>query len=233
MNQSLFLSQLQKIDSENDFCIKRIAEINLILSSNQEIQEAKKELDASLKKMELIKKRIKEIASKIEVKRLKKEQSEASLYNGKIQNPKELQNLETEIALLKKSIESLEEQQLAEMILLEEVETECKNFETNLDHVQAKVIREQASFNGEKDDLSKKIESLAKEKTMISEHLSPESLTLYHKLRQTKRGIAVSPIIENSCSICGATLTPAECQAAKLPTNLMLCKNCGRILFSG
>ena len=55
--------------------------------------------------------------------RIKLETGNAKLYGGRITNPKELQDIQLDVAASKKRLATLEDKQLAAMIALEEAET--------------------------------------------------------------------------------------------------------------
>jgi len=57
-------------------------------------------------------------------------------------------------------------------------------------------------------------------------------LITYESLRQKKKGVAISKVEDQTCSICGATLTPAECQVAKSQNKNIQCPSCGRLLYA-
>jgi uncharacterized protein len=63
--------------------------------------------------------------------------SEASLYGGKIRNPKELQDLQVEIAALKRRTATLEDEQLEAMLAVEDAETQLTEANKNLNEVKA------------------------------------------------------------------------------------------------
>jgi predicted nucleic acid-binding Zn-ribbon protein len=66
---------------------------------------------------------------------------------------------------------------------------------------------------------------------MVSQ-VGDDLLSLYDALRSKKKGIAVSKIEDQMCSVCGSTLTPAECQSAKSRIDIISCPTCGRILYA-
>ncbi|HQF62949.1 MAG TPA: hypothetical protein PLT26_10645 [Anaerolineaceae bacterium] len=166
-------------------------------------------------------------------KRIKIEQSEAALYGGSVRSPKELQDLQTEVASLKKHLATLEDQQLEKMMQLEAAEAQQAEAQRAFDELDEQLISEYASLNGEKSQLERQRERLNAERTVISGQISAENLEVYQRLRQQKKGQAVVPIEDESCGVCGATLTPAECQAAKSPLKIIFCSACGRILYAG
>jgi len=77
-------------------------------------------------------------------KRLKMEISESSLYGGKIKNPKELTDLQQEIASLKASLTQLENEQLELMLQIEEQQ---QTVNTSKEVLDATISRQETSHH--------------------------------------------------------------------------------------
>ena len=73
---------------------------------------------------------------------------------------------------------------------------------------------------------------LFKERDLVVSQVGDDLLNLYDALRSKKKGIAVSKIEDQMCSVCGSTLTPAECQSAKSRIDIISCTTCSRILYA-
>ena len=233
MSQSFHLYQIQKIDTQLDQIEARRAEITSILEKDVRMRNAQKHLDEAHVQVHQLQHALREMEEITRAKRIKIEQSEAALYGGSVRSPKELQDLQTEVASLKKHLATLEDQQLEKMMQLQAAEAQQAEAQRAFDELDEQLISEYASLNGEKSQLERQRERLNAERTVISGQISAENLEVYQRLRQQKKGQAVVPIEDESCGVCGATLTPAECQAAKSPLKIIFCSACGRILYAG
>ena len=233
MSQSFHLYQIQKIDTQLDQIEARHAEITSILEKDVRMRNAQKHLDEAHVQVHQLQHALREMEEITRAKRIKIEQSEAALYGGSVRSPKELQDLQTEVASLKKHLATLEDQQLEKMMQLEAAEAQQAEAQRAFDELNEQLISEYASLNGEKSQLERQRERLNAERTVISGQISAENLEVYQRLRQQKKGQAVVPIEDESCGVCGATLTPAEYQAAKSPLKIIFCSSCGRILYAG
>lgn len=233
MSTVLQLSQLQKIDSRIDEANRRIREIDFTLSSNDQITAAIDALN-SAEQLLAVKQRLQEEqeqeAEKI---RIKIAQSNASLYGGKIKNPKELKDLQLEIASLQKHLLTIEDQILDTMMLVESCSEEAASKKTALRELQAKYLEINAGLNGERSMLESEIARLQQERKMLSAQIDPEWIAIYENLRSKKRGLALATTKDRSCGACGAILTPADWQSARAPGKLFYCPSCGRILYAG
>lgn len=233
MNQSANLYQLQKIDLEIDRLNRHLQEIENILLNNDDLIAAEKKVadirsvtSRALEALQLVEEEVKTL-------RIKKEQSETSLYGGKIRNPKELNDLETEISSLKKRIGNLEENQLEKMIDLENSENQEMNFKKDLNRVRAEIINKNSNLLGEKEQIVQKLTRYKIERSAAVQSISASTLEIYEKLRLQKRGIAVAIIQDSACSACGVSLRPAEIQACRAASDMFFCASCGRILYAG
>ncbi len=231
MSQSFHLFQLQKIDSQIDMNGRRMVEIEKIInddSQNKLFQETRRTLQ---QKSDAQSKEMKRLEDDITQHKIKIEQSNNSLFSGKIINSKELQDLQNEIASVNKNVALLEEEQLQQLILLESAENELKAFEKLTLEKQGESITRNSGLQGESSKLELQNQNLTKEKEIIRSQIPIASLSTYEQLRAKKKGIAVSEITDGVCNACGSELTPAECQKARSPQSLTFCGSCGRILY--
>jgi uncharacterized protein len=233
MNQSSQLYQVQKIDTALDQTNARLGEIMRIIESDQSVHTAQdlvasamEILQSSRRSLTLIEDAVKAVEIKIQI-------SEASLYGGKISNPKELQDLQNEITALKRRLASLEDDQLEAMLAFEDAETHLSEANKNLNKVKATFASQQASLLGEQSQLLKIAERLQAERDATVQSILPENLELYERLRRQKRGLAVVMVEDGTCSGCGSSIRPAERQLARSPSQMLPCSSCGRILYAG
>jgi predicted nucleic acid-binding Zn-ribbon protein len=164
---------------------------------------------------------------------VKIEQAEASLYSGLVKNPKELQDIQKELVSLRKHLGVLEDQQLQSMIEFEETEKTDHVAQSDLLRVQSEVIQEKAGLAGERSQLQQKRMSLETERSAALTPILPANLETYRRIREQKRGVAVTSIEDDACTACGAQVRLSEGQAARIQTSLTFCTSCGRILFAG
>lgn len=233
MNQAFHLARLQKIDLQIDHCTNRIKEIDRLLKDNAKVREAEKSVSDSDSETAKIRLLVKKAEDAVDEQRIKIEKNEASLYAGKIRNPKELQDLQNDIASLKRYLSVLEDEQLNAMLALEESESKLKKASSILADAQAQFINQTADLLGEKSKLNDNLQRLMGERDAALKPLSAESVAIYKRLREQKRGIAVALAEDGACTACGSELRPEEMQSARSPNNIIYCSSCGRILYSG
>jgi len=233
MSQISILYRLQQIDTQLDSTVLSLQNVEKEIGDDFIVEEAEKKISQAKLNYQDELRKLREAQEKSKNVRLKIEQSEASLYGGKIQNPKELQDLQAEITSLKRLISTLEDHELEEMIAVEDAETRYKTEEDAITSIQGELIEKHARLKGEKTKLLEKIERLQAEKRVTLPAVTAQDLSLYEQLRKTRNGVAVVKISSRACGACGTTLTAALIQSTQLTGQLVRCPTCSRILYPG
>lgn len=232
MSQVLGIYRLQQVDSRIDQATTRLEAIRAVLENDSALQATRVSLQKAETDVQNAEKALRASQAASEAQRIKLEQVEASLYGGRIQNPKELQDLQNDLASIKRYLSTLEDAELEAMLALESAREAHQEASQNFRQVEARVISENSSLKGEQETLLNSIESLKAERSATNSTISPELLQKYETLRQKRRGLAVTTISDNACDACGAGLTPAQAQAVRVAAQLVECPSCGRILFN-
>ena len=80
--------------------------------------------------------------------------------------------------------------------------------------------------------LLQNLERLQVERSAAEQAISPQDLEIYMQLRKSRSGVAVTKIVDRTCSACGFSLPPALAQAASSPIQIVRCTSCSRILYN-
>ena len=232
MSAALGLYRLQQVDSQIDQIKARLKVIRDILENDLELQTAARQFTSADNNDKDAQRALKQSEAEVEKQRIKIEQTESSLYGGRVHNPKELQDLQKEVAALKRYLEILEERELEAMLVVETSEKESQEAKARLDHVQSNRSDQYRDLTQESELLHKNLERLNTERQAVIGDLAQQKLSIYDQLRQQRRGIAVTTINDAACAACGTTLTPSQQQNARSTTQLFNCPSCGRILFA-
>jgi len=232
-SETLNLFRLQKLDTLIDKHQLRISEIDQVLSSDLRVKKATALLEKAQGQTKEIRIQLRQLENKVEDLRIKRKTTQASMFSGKIKNPKQLEELQMETEALKRYINQLEDEQLEIMIAFESAENQEQKAEKRLSQIKAVTVQENAEMLGERKMIEADLKRLLREKDAVLQSIPPENLTLYHRLRKTKYGTAVALVTDGGCSICGQALTPADQQSIRASNQLVFCPSCGRILFEG
>ena len=232
MSAALSLYRLQQVDSQIDQIQARLKSIQQTLENDETLRAANEQFSAATGKRQDAERILKLSEADGEKQRIKIEQTEASLYGGKVHNPKELQDLQKDAASLKRYLETLEERQLEAMIAAETAEMELQTAKTDLERVQSNLNVQNKDLTSESETLRKNLERLNSERQAVVTDIAGQTLTVYDQLRKQKRGLAITTIADSSCEACGTTLTPSQQQSARSTSQLFHCPTCGRILYA-
>jgi hypothetical protein len=227
------LYRLQQIDSHNDRVRTQLDEIENRLADTAALRLAEMEESTAKARLQAARKALLSAEENVKEQRIKIETNESTLYGGKVRNPKELQDLQNDIASLKKYLSVLEDRQLDAMIAYEDADQAYQSALQTLEKAREDQQQKQSRLIQEKTSLQSESEHISSERQAAVNTLGKDELSLYENLRKQKNGIAVVKIVNKSCSACGSTLNASLLQAAASPNQVSRCDTCGRILYSG
>lgn len=210
----------------------RVNAIQEVMENDAELRIALGGVETAQKVMQEAGLLLTEAEAQVKAQQIKIEQAESSLYGGAVHNPKELQDLQNDVASLKRRLSTLEERQLEAMIQVESAQAGLDSAQANLTAFQARRGDDHLRLLDELAVLQKNLTRLQDERQAVVTDLTEQSLRQYQELRERRRGVAVSEVSDNSCSACGTRLTAALQQIARSTTQVSYCPSCGRILYA-
>lgn len=231
MSRSRNLYHLQEIDTKIDQIHERLTQIETLLSNNANLRKATILANKAEKRLREAENTLGQAELKVKDQRVKIEQTEAALYGGNIRNPKELQDLQNEVAALKRFLEVLEERQLETMIAVDEAKAGNREAQKILEKYRQQAKKLQASLTREREQLQKEKQALSHRREIARQAIDSDDQNTYEHLRKQRAGVAVAKVRDQACGACGSTLTAALYQAARSPSQVMFCDSCGRILY--
>ncbi len=233
MSITLNLYRLQQIDTRLDQVTARLTAIQSALANDARLKAARLRQENAEAELIAAEHALKKAGDETASQRIKLEQAEASLYSGRIQNPKELADLQNDVASLKRYLAALEDHQLEAMLALDETRAALDSAQKTYVITQGEVISQNASLKAEQDSFQKEAETLSAQRLAVLAVIDADSLSRYDTLRQQRRGLAVATISEDACDACGASLTRGHVQLVRFSQQIVNCPSCGRILFAG
>lgn len=232
MSASLGLYRLQQVDRQIDRSRAQLDTIRTTLENDVEVRQSLNRVETAQTDHFHSHHELKNATAEADAQKIKIEQAESSLYGGRVQNPKELQDLQKDIASLKKYLITLEERELEAMIKAENSENDLQNVKTALELTQARLGNEHKNLIADQSRIMIELEQFAEERDAALGPIDSNLLHIYEDLRQQKRGVAVAEISDSACTSCGTILNAALQQSARSPKQLSNCPSCGRILFA-
>ncbi|MGE5642110.1 MAG: zinc ribbon domain-containing protein [Byssovorax cruenta] len=232
MSAALGLYRLQQVDSQIDHAQSRLKIIQQTLENDAELRAANERAAAADNQLKEAERLLKQTESEEEKQRIKLQQTEASLYGGLVHNPKELQDLQKDVASLKRHLETLEDRELEAMQVVETAEKNAQDAKAALERLTASRGDQFRELARESEILNKDLDRFSSERSAVIQDLAAQAIQSYEQLRRQRRGIAVTVVSDSACAACGTTLTPSQQQSARSTSQLFYCPSCGRILYA-
>lgn len=199
-----------------------MAQVAGVDAQSAEVEGRRHELGRAQQKLE------DEIASVAE----KAAQHDKALYSGAVNNPRELQAMQDEIAALKRRITQLEDQELELMEQIEPLDAELATLagrRTELDDqggaLRARIAEGEVAVDAE-------LEQVRAERSEAAAGLDAELLAQYEDLRPKLGGIAIARMVGGHCGGCHLALSAVEVDRIRKlpPEEPATCEECGRLL---
>lgn len=154
------------------------------------------------------------------------------LYGGTVTNPRELQDLQEEIAALGRRITVLEDRDLEVMEKIEPVDARLAALAAALENQRTAVRNAEERLTAAEAELAVALDAATRQRTEAAAAIPTDVLAGYDKLRGGLGGIAVAALVGNQCGGCHLTLSAMEAsRLRKLAADEVAhCEECGRIL---
>lgn len=231
MNNLNYLFDLDTTDDEIERHVKALSKIDIDLKDNARILETKRAIekignifstqDTKRKDLELI----------FETTQSKVASTESKLYGGTIRNPKELEDLQSELNSLKDRQSNEEDSYLIAMEQAEDTGQKLTKLEDMLRNLEKVWDQDQIRLNEEKNNSTTSLVELRSKRESISTNIDQISLSLYSRVRNQRNGTAVARVERGICQGCNITLPTKTVQQAKNQDRPMQCPSCSRLLY--
>ncbi len=229
MSESSNLYRLQCLDSEADAKQQRLREIEAALRESEALRQARRAAEDAHAQAQRCALRQRDLELQAQGLADKIVRSEQRLYEGTIKNPKELDDLQKDIASLQRRQQQLEDELLEVMLEREEAENAHTQAQARLEEIQAWWSAQQADLLNEREALQGRLGEIERARATLLPQIEPGALSTYQHLRRRKGGVAVAQILDGACSACGVALSPGlEWQLRQ--GKQACCSNCERIL---
>ena len=158
-------------------------------------------------------------------------QVEVDLYSGRITAPRELESLRQDGEYLKRRISEAEDQALALMTEVDELESAVSKAQEALDAFEARWASERQSLSNQFRELHARLQQLKVARQEMRGTLDRATLALYEELRRSKNGEVLSPAIDCVCQTCRVSLPSRKASLLQSGETVVTCEGCGRILY--
>ncbi|NHC12525.1 hypothetical protein G9H71_01845 [Motilibacter sp. E257] len=168
----------------------------------------------------------------VEQVRARARRDQARLDSGRVSSPKELMDLQSELASLARRQSELEDVELAVMERAEEVQSEVERLRADAAGVEGK----RAAAVGRRDAAVEEIDNEAyltqQAREAVVRDVGGELLSLYEKVRASSAGIGAAELKQRRCQGCRLELNTVDLARFRdAPSDEVLrCEECRRIL---
>jgi predicted nucleic acid-binding Zn-ribbon protein len=154
------------------------------------------------------------------------------LDSGAVGSPKDLENLQREIASLAKRQGDLEDVVLEVMERRESAQQRVAELTERVSSVQSKIDAATGRRDAAFEEIDGEIATVTKEREVIAGSVPADLLKLYDKLRQQQGGVGAAKLHARTCQGCRQELAITEISEirAAAPDTVIRCENCRRIL---
>lgn len=174
----------------------------------------------------------KRVDDEVELLKAKRTGFDTKLYSGTVSNPRELQDLQEEIASLSRRISQLEDDEIEIMEQVEPVEARLAELQAERTQRQAALESAEQHLTVDEAEVLAAIDAEVGLRAASVEPVPADLLEEYDKLRIGLRGIGVARLVGSQCGGCHLGLSAMEtARLHKLPAGeIAHCEECGRIL---
>jgi predicted nucleic acid-binding Zn-ribbon protein len=225
------LWSLQEIDSALDTRRASLDDARARLGENEEVNELRarvEDLRVALRNAQSAQKDV-----ELEADDLKSKIGpvEEKLYGGSIRNPRELSDLQADIAQLKAHLSAVEDRDLEALGAAEQAENELRTATAELEAREAAWREEQAELAERVERLAGEIAILERQREEQVVEIEPDLVSTYNHVRRAHQGKGVARLDRNLCLGCRISLPVSTVNKARAGVVVMQCPNCERILY--
>ena len=193
-----------------------------ILESDKIVSQAEDRLSQNQKKRRDLEGNIQELKQKL------------SKYKSQLNNVKtniEYSSLLKEIADVQKRNDRIEEQVISEMLDSDELEEEIKTARVKAENIKDKFAKEKADILQQKKDKEQTLKNFFNQRKALVPEIPKDQMKQYMEISQMRDGQVLSPVNDEFCAMCYMRVRPQMLNELKAENQMILCENCGRILY--
>lgn len=233
MSNAESLYRLQLLDTELDTAQKRLVEIDAQVKGTPAMTHAQAEMSRAEQAQRVAQAELKSLEQDAQLLADKIAEEEKRLYAGQVRVPKEMLDIQHELATLKKRHSGLDDALLAAMECAEQARADELNCRQSLSHAQRNFADDNIHLGRERETLIQTAKAQIEQRKALVASMSPDAMAHYTNLRTKKPNrIAVTLIKSGACSQCGEVAASQLSQQARTGQALAICLNCGRILYA-
>lgn len=192
-----------------------------------EIVKLKQRTDAVLRHMDAGAKSIEDAIAGVKA---KMDAEQARFESGEVANVKELQAVSRELDGLRRRVEQLEGELLAQMQKREDGAAQAAKIEAALDEGARREAELTARFKERGGEILARIEGEKRARAALAAALPADIRARYEEVRESHHGVAVGTLTGSMCGACRVNLPAGKVQVLLDGPEVGTCPNCGRMI---
>ncbi len=225
------LYRLQEVDLELQSARDDLTDVQSRLGEPEELIEARRAAEECQEALRVAERDFKDREAEADEQGRKIEAPSQRMYEGKVTNPKELEDLQQEVESLTRRRGALDDEALAAMERLDEAERALAEAQRHLEELTGTTGAEQDELRARQSTLEGEIASLEGQRAELAAGGDEALLDRYDELRAGRQGQAVAKVQGGSCQGCRILLPVNLIQRARAGDEVVQCNNCERILY--
>lgn len=178
---------------------------------------------------ESIKRKLREAECRLRDYVFKIQEIEEVLYNGQVNDLKQLEYLSCEKDKLKEIINKTETEILEFMEDVEDADNDLLNMEKSLVEINEKNLNIKEQYRKLEVDIINKIKLEEDDIKSLEDEIDEELLNKYYKIRKSK-GTGIAKVNKSACGGCNMFLPMVLIDKLNNDNEIIYCESCGRIL---
>jgi predicted nucleic acid-binding Zn-ribbon protein len=163
----------------------------------------------------------------------KRDRFQKQLYSGAVTNPRQLADLQNEVAMLAREIGKTDDCLLELMEEMERLRAEIAEREAKAAELEARVAETRGKHEKTSGRLREEIVELKLERKELAGHVSARLLQRYDQIRERSGGLGLVKVMDETCPGCHIGLPSETVKAMKAGREVQQCDHCARILVWG
>jgi predicted nucleic acid-binding Zn-ribbon protein len=191
------------------------------------VQEAKlKAADATLTKLQLLQK---EREMELQTREASVKKLQGQLFQ--VKTNKEYTTMQREIDSLKADNSLLEETILKTFDAIDQATKERQLEQSQMVALQERLRVARERIERELAAIGEQIAQLERSRQILVPDVPPPALATYERVLEIREGLALVPVVNDSCGGCHRRLPPQVINEVYLKAELITCESCNRILY--
>ena len=230
MSQAQILYQMQTLELRARANAERQREIAAALAHDERVAAAQAAQTRAAERHQSALAKQREGEHTLASNEAKAQATDARLYSGSVTNPKEMADMQQELAALARRREELEEELLFAMEETEAAQLALTQAQEKLESAAAASATAANQLRAEQDELRAEEARIRAAIAALLPGIEGAALKRYRTLVKVKRGRALALIEESRCSACGIGMSTGIEQRVRHGVEMIACQSCGRLL---